>query len=61
MRNGEDGTRGVIGMAPPKARGRVTVFEPGVDRTKGYDGGAMIWNPKRGRQTHEARRRSTSD
>lgn len=61
VKNGEDGTRRAIGMVLPRTRRRVTVCESGVDRIKRYDGGAMIWNPKRGRQTHEAHRRSTSD
>jgi hypothetical protein len=61
VRNDEDGTCRAIGMALPKVRRWETVFVPGEDRTEVDDGGVIIWNPKRGRQTHEARRRSTSD
>ena len=60
VRNDEDGTCRAIGMALPKARRRETVCALGEDRTRRDDGGATIWNPKRGRQTHEARQRSTS-
>ena len=34
VRNGEDGTCGVIGMALPKSRRRETVCVTGVDRTR---------------------------
>jgi len=61
VRNDEDGTREAIGMASPKARKRETVELPGVDCTKGDDGGANFGIPREEGSRTRRSSRSTSD